>query len=117
MVQSFFITKALVELPDVKMELDFVIVPRSNSSYRRKYLRSRRSFVQNVQKIVPKPLINIISIGSNISLVTNLDIAGRRRQQLSNLLSSFSDLFTLGNRVNSVNTDELNITLTEDKII
>jgi hypothetical protein len=115
MVQSFFITKALVELPDVKMELDFVIVPRSNSSYRRKYLRSRRSFVQNVQKIVPKPLINIISIGSNISLVTNLDIAGR--QQLSNLLSSFSDLFTLGNRVNSVNTDELNITLTEDKII
>jgi hypothetical protein len=44
--KSFFITKAIVELPDVKMELDFVIVPRSNSSYRRKYLRSRRSFVQ-----------------------------------------------------------------------
>jgi hypothetical protein len=29
----FFITKALAVLPDVKVELDFVIVPRSHSSY------------------------------------------------------------------------------------
>jgi hypothetical protein len=121
MPPSFFITKALVALPDVKVELDFVIVPRSHSSYdivigENIYDHDVVLYKEkNVQKIVPKPLINIISVGSDINFITDLDTAGR--QKLSNLLSSFSDLFTLGNRVNSVNTGELNITLTEDKII
>jgi hypothetical protein len=110
-----------VILPDVKVQLDFVIVPRSHSSYHivigeNIYDHDVVLYKEkNVQKIVPKPLINIISVGSDINFITDLDTAGR--QKLSNLLSSFSDLFTLGNRVNSVNTGELNITLTEDKII
>jgi hypothetical protein len=109
-----------VILPDVKVQLDFVIVPRSHSSYHivigeNIYDHDVVLYKEkNVQKIVPKPLINIISVGSDINFITDLDTAGR--QKLSNLLSSFSDLFTLGNRVNSVNTGELNITLTEDII-
>jgi hypothetical protein len=109
-----------VVLPDVKVELDFVIVPHSHSSYDIVIGENIYNHdvvlckEKNVQKIVPKPFINIISVGSDINFITDLDTAGR--QKLSNLLSCFFDLFTLGNRVNSV-TGELNITLTEDKII
>ncbi|KAJ3665128.1 hypothetical protein Zmor_000641 [Zophobas morio] len=112
----------MLEFPDVRVELDLVVVPSKNCNY--DVVLGENIYDFNVMLVkdkdsqitLPKIGINVVSalpIGDEV--VTDLSSSDKKR--LQSIIAEFSHMITKGNRVQTVKTGELSITLRENTII
>lgn len=122
-INSYFVTTALIELPDTKLKLDFVVVPQGHSKYDivlgENLYENNVTFVKNKnkQQIIAAPMaVNAIHDNPDPDIVTDLNSSDKTT--LLKLLSNYAQLLTTSGKLsNVVNTGELTITLAENKTI
>lgn len=121
---SYFITNALIEFPDINLNLDLVVVPDCHCKY--EVIIGENVYENNVvlikgkndQQIVPALSVEntVPSKPIELDVVTDLDLTNKSK--LLTLLKKYSHMLTSSSKLtNIVKTGELVITLTENKTV